>query len=542
MRRRRTTIAVACHTTLPIITTWPLVLHWRTHLPLGSEGVRTVPQFNLWTLQWNAERIAHGWRGYWDAPIFWPLHDSFARSEVQPLTGVLFWVWRGVGGNVGAYNLTLWTLLTLNGLAMSYLARRLGAAFVPALLVGAIAQTLAFVGNELGVIQLVPLFPIWLLAERLVSYRSSPRRGALLGEGAWLGALGLMSGYYALFAIVALLVLVPVLVSRVNPRRGRSVLFDLTIAAAIAFAIAGPLTLAQQSRTSGSGWTETTVLANSARPIDYLQHDNATLPVPWARARNTGQALFPGGFVVALALVGATTAWRIHRRVVAGSLAVMTVTAMLSYGLRMRIGELAPYAWLRDHAAGFDRLRSPFRAAVLVQVMLLILAALGLAWMWRRPAGRVLAVAFAVASVAETVHWDQPTAPAAAVATFDWVRWLGDAPAGPVAMIPFPPTGNVADYEDTTTAMLAGLEHGHPLLNGYTGLFPAEYHDLLDEMRTLSADPNELASLENAGTRYVVLRHGSAGFATISTALRERNWELRFAGATRDIWEFVAPS
>lgn len=525
---------------LPIITTWPLVLHWRTHVPLGSEGVRTVPQFNLWTLQWNADRIAHGWRGYWDAPIFWPLHGSFARSEVQPLTGVVFWTWRNFGGNVGAYNLTLWTLLALNGLAMSWLARRLGAAFVPALLIGGVAQSLAFVGNELGVIQLVPLFPVWLITERLLSYRATPRRGALLGAGAWLGILGLLSGYYALFAVVTLIILVPIFVVG-RGRRWRAVFLDVVLAAGIAFAIAGPTTLAQQSRTAGSGWTEETVLANSARPIDYLQHDDATLPVPWAVTRSSGQALFPGGFAVALALIGVVAGWRCDRRVVIGSVAVAVATAMLSYGLRLHVGDLAPYAWLREHLDGFDRLRSPFRAAALVQAMLLVVAALGLAWMWRRPAGRVLAVAFVVASMAETVHWNQPTAPAAAVASFDWVRWLDAAADGPVAMIPFPATGNVVDYEDTTTAMLAALEHGHPLLNGYTGLFPDEYHDLLAAMRTLP-DASGLAALEDAGARYAVLRHGAEDFDAIGASMRARGWRLRFTGTTRDIWEFDPPS
>jgi len=32
--------------------------------------VPAVPRLNLWTLWWNSERLLHGYRGYWQAPIF----------------------------------------------------------------------------------------------------------------------------------------------------------------------------------------------------------------------------------------------------------------------------------------------------------------------------------------------------------------------------------------------------------------------------------------------------------------------------------------
>jgi len=32
--------------------------------------VPTVPRLNLWTLWWNSERLLHGYRGYWHAPVF----------------------------------------------------------------------------------------------------------------------------------------------------------------------------------------------------------------------------------------------------------------------------------------------------------------------------------------------------------------------------------------------------------------------------------------------------------------------------------------
>jgi hypothetical protein len=502
---------------------------------MGAERVLTVPQFNLWTLQWNADRIAHLYRGYWDAPIFWPLRGTFARSEAQSLTGALFAALRPIGGNVGAYNLTLWALLALNGLAMTWLARRLGAAFVPALLAGALAQTLPFIFNELGVLQLVPLFPLWMMIERLVAYRQRPRWNTLAGAGTWIGAMALISGYYALFTLLALVVLGPVLVIG-RGRRWWRVAADIGVAAVAAAVIALPFLIPQQANTAEERWRERLVYELSARPIDSIQRNDATLPVPWAREYDGGQALFPGGFALALAAVGLCTLAPRHRRVGFGVFAAAVLLWIVSLGLRVDVGGFAPYGFLRDHVAGFDRLRSPFRAAVMTQALLVVLAALGLGWMWRRPAGRVLAIACVVASVAETVHWNQPTGIVPRVARFDWVQWLDDAPEGSVAMVPFPASGSVVDYEATTTAMLAALEHGHPLLNGYTGLFPMQYRDLRHDMEDFP-DATAMDAIGDSGARYLVLRHDFEHFDDARGYLDDFGWQLRFAGDTRDVWE-----
>lgn len=532
-RARRIALAVAFQGLLAIITTWPLATRWRTHLPLGAESVPTVPQFNLWTLQWNAARIPDLFRGYWDAPIFAPTAGAFARSEAQPLTGLLFTVVRPFTGEVGGYNLVLLTMLTLNGLVLALLARRLGADYPAALLAGALGQTLPFVSNELGVLQLVPLFPFWLLLERLVAYRQRPNWVRLADAGAALGALALVSGYYALFTGLVLVVIGPPLV--IGARPWRQLARDVAIAGAIAGAIALPFSLAQQRHTAGSSWSYETVEANSARGTDLVRHDDGTVGVPWAFERDGGQALFPGGVALLLAGIGIAGATRTQRRFVVGAIVAAALLAIVALGLRLHVAGHVPYAFVRDHVPGFDRLRSPFRAAVMTQALLAALGALGLAWLWRRPAGRVLAVAFVVASVIETVHWDQPTSRVPDVAGFDWVQWLDDAPSGVVAMVPFPATGNVGDYDDTTVAMLAGLEHGHPLVNGYTGLFPESYRSLRSEMAWFP-DAATVAMLDEFDVTYVVIRHDWERATTAAVTLPALGYERVFAGATRDVW------
>lgn len=47
-----------------LVSTWPLVLHLPTAVPLGTEQEPTVPIFNIWTLWWTADRVAHGFTHY----------------------------------------------------------------------------------------------------------------------------------------------------------------------------------------------------------------------------------------------------------------------------------------------------------------------------------------------------------------------------------------------------------------------------------------------------------------------------------------------
>src|SRR5258706_9795085 len=82
--------ALALFGATALLVSWPLATRLTTHLPLGSLGSKTVPLFNLWTLEWNLQRIAHAYAGYWDAPIFYPEHAAFALSEPEAVPGLMF--------------------------------------------------------------------------------------------------------------------------------------------------------------------------------------------------------------------------------------------------------------------------------------------------------------------------------------------------------------------------------------------------------------------------------------------------------------------
>jgi hypothetical protein len=153
---------------------------------------------------------------------------------------------------------------------------------------------------------------------------------------------------------------------------------------------------------------------------------------------------------------------------------------------------------------GLDRFRSPFRFAILVQICLIGLAGFGLRLAWRRGHwGCVVALALVAWSLVEPA-----TLPARLASVPDpapaWARWIATQPAGAVAAVPFPEDGGPRAYEGTVTAMLQAFTHRHPLVNGYSGFFPADYLQL---RRAMTRFPNAetLRLLAQEETRYVVV-------------------------------------
>jgi hypothetical protein len=573
----RARVLVPFHALVGIVLTWPLAGHLTDSVPQGIEPVATVPLFNLWTLRWNQQQAGDLFRHYWDAPIFHPTPGSFALSEPQPLTGAFFTPISWLTHNPTlAYNVTLLVILTLNGFAATRLARRMGAAPAPAALAGVLAQALPFVATQLGVLQLVAVFPIFFVLDAVLAWAPAGGRRLAVAIGAWLAATFLTCGYYGLFTVVIVGVAGLGLIRRSWVTWSR--LVELLLAVVVFALLAAPWLVGQARYTDPYHRSEETILGLSAQPVDYarlhpFEHGASTMP--WLQdSGGTAHFLYPGtvllllagaGFVLAFGRAARRSPLAIgadadlvepggepgaeprsedgrdprddlidERRRVLFLVNALSLALVLSLGLRVDIGGFRPYDLLREHVPGYRNLRSPFRFAALAQVLLVPLAAVALdkLWRWRptssaspaalrddvasaarsmtdtaavaeedagvaaRPrrsravgVGAALAILLVVAGVAEASPVPQRLAIVADTSA-DWVVWLRDHPRegelgdGSVAMVPFPENGAVESYEPTAKAMLAGLDHGRPLVNGYSGLFPASYDELEQAMRS----------------------------------------------------------
>jgi hypothetical protein len=464
-------------------------------------------------------------------------------SEPQLLTGVLFALGEGLTHSpVLAYNLSLLLILAANGLAAATWLRRLGLAEGPALLGGLLALTLPFVSNELGVIQLTVLFPLFFTLSALGDLvRRSDLRSAV-ALGGWTAATFLTCTYYGLFLTLFLplgLILWgrrQLLTWRTAGRLGASVL--------VAAVLLLPVIPAQYRLTRGYRHTPATIAQNSAQPIDYLRLGSRAWgrdALPWLQSEGgSGQRLYPGAGLLGLAALGLWVAWRSGRRCWALYLALGAGLAVaFSLGLNLSIGGWRPYTWLQAVYPGWRQLRSPFRLGLWAQICWLGLAGwgFGFIWRWRAPWGRLATFSLVGLSIVEVLVWPArlSVAPADQAA---WVDWLAGQPAGAAAMIPFPSGGRVAAYLPTTTAMLQSLTHGHPLVNGYSGFFPASYDRLQAAMQAFP-DERSLTSLQQMGVTYVVLER-QWWLAQPPAAVQQLNGAMRlmFGDTTAFVYHF----
>lgn len=550
----RARVLAPLYSVLAMVLTWPLAAHLTDSLTYGTERAPTVGLFNLWTLRWNQDQAGHLFAGYWDAPIFHPTASAFALSEPQPLTGLVFTPLSWATGNaVLAANLVTLAILVANGWAAARLARGLGVSAVPAALAGALALGMPFVATQMGVLQLTVVFPLFLLIDAVVRWASGGGgRRAAAEMGLWLAVTFLTCGYYGLFAVVGIGGPAVVLARRSWLSRARAV--DLVVALGVFAVLALPVVVSQAGVTADYARSEDLVRGLSAMPGDFWGLDSrshATGLLPWLHEVRAGQGLYPGTVLPVLGSVGFAVAYGRTQRADAAPAAVEAAAGpdsrpggaadgvdrrrvlvflvagavagrLLALGLNLSIGEWEPYGLLRDVVPGFASLRSPFRFAVLTEVFLVPLAAFALDALWRwRPApgradgsarawGAVAAVAVVVVGVVEVgvvpvpvFRVDQDTQ--------DWAAWLDDQPEGSstsgdgsVAFLPFPADYGVADYEDTTRRMLQALDVGAATVNGYSGLFPADYEELEVAMHTYPNDEAD-ALLSRFGVSYLVV-------------------------------------
>jgi hypothetical protein len=203
----------------------------------------------------------------------------------------------------------------------------------------------------------------------------------------------------------------------------------------------------------------------------------------------------------------------------------LVLALVLSFGARWGIGSFRPYeVILERYWPGFGNARSPYRFAAFVHVFALVFAGVGLEVAWRalgrgRASGRwrgLLLAAAAAAGFLEAVPIEARLErfPLEALGA-SWVEFLAQHPGGAVAMVPPALTGKAEAFEPTTVAMLQGLRHGHPLLNGYSGFFPATADAYIDALKQFP-NPRSKRLLARVPVRYAVVDKAWLGARTAS--------------------------
>jgi len=503
---------------LAVLFTWPLILAPASKL--GALNGPGDPYLNLWILGWDLRTISASpasllTGSIFDANIFHPARQTLTYSDHFLLQALCVWPLYALTHNlVFCYNAVLFGSLVASALAMYAFVRGVTGSAAGAIVAGIIWGFWPFHFAHLGHLQLQALYflPLaFLFLHRLVA---GARHRDAVGLGAMAGLQAVASVYWGVIGGVALAVSALALVLTAGGRGAGMLIRRGLLAACVAFLIVSPVLwpYVQAQQREGFGRNLYEAAQHAATFGSYM-----TAPrVNWLEGSTAGfitarggveTELFVGFTAIALAFVGAVTARRRGQWPLAASaLALVIVGFMLSLGPD---GVRPLYAFLQRWIFGFQAIRAPARFAVMVTFGLALLAAIGtrelqgLRWASTR---RVRLMPIVIVGLLAAEYANHPLA---------WVdapprstpagRWLSQAPQ-PGAVLYLPLTIDI----ENTPFMVESLEHGRPIVNGYSGLRPPFYAALVDAMQGFpSADA--LWTLKDLDVRYVVSPQPIAG-------------------------------
>jgi len=513
---------------LSIAATYPLVTAGATHiaLPRGAGRSATVPLLNIWTLWWNVDRLEEGYRGYWDAPIYYPEPCMFAATEPQTVLGPPAWLLRQVSASwVSVYNLLLLAFLTLNGWIGYQLLRAMRLHAAVALCGGAMMITLPLVHWKLGEFQLISLWGILGTLVALVHFRRHPGPWAAVFLGVAFAVTYSLCCYHGLFLSVLLVgCAAPLLGGRLLERR---TWMWLASAVLVSLLLLAPVLIAQWRFASDHpfSYPDDWIRQLSALPQDYLVAPWGQwlrLPELAAQPQRYAWPLSPGTLKWGAAAIGAVWAVSTRRRRYVGwfLLAWIALSWLLSMGPQVGWGDGSIYSWLASCYPGFARVRSMYRFAFFTQIGIILLAALALQralmllkrWLPSRHRGP-LAVSLILLLGALLCGETWPARPQLLALRgagresrreSHWVDFLAKQGEQTVLMLlPLPPSHDEAAMLRTAQWMYDQTVHHQRMINGYVTVIPRHFVELRETMAGFPS-PEAISALRQRGATHVV--------------------------------------
>lgn len=444
------------------------------------------PLFSMWRIGWVFLQLKGDPRPLFDANIFHPepLALTFSDSMLAPALAGSALMAAGVAPAV-TYNVLMIAGFLTSAVATYLLVVRLTgsprAAFVAGLFYG--FHPYRFEHYSHLELQMTFWMPLALLAlHRFLEERRL--RHAVIAALCLVGQLYSSMYYAVFFALFLPVVLVTLLaLRRINPIRlaGGAVIAGV-LAAALAVPLARAYTAAQPIK---GDRTIEEIAHYSATPSDYLRaHPRSTLwggrlLQPLAGER----ALFPGIVVIVLAIgalvppIGAVRA-----AYIAGGL--------VAFNLSLGVNGLG-YEWLLDVFSPLRGMRVPARSSIILGISLAVLAGFAVQRLLNACASeRARTIAFALVVTAFVIdlrpHLELRPVWPAPPSTYSVIAGRDDAV---LVELPFnssiPRSGPVSALPQ----MYFSIWHGRPLLNGYSGFFPASYDPLLESISSLPGSP-----------------------------------------------------
>ncbi len=503
---------------LAALFTWPQVIH-----PLSvPDNIDAF--FNMWRVSWIAHQVVADPTHLFDANIYYPETGTLLFSDAVLLQGLLALPFLKTGlPAVLVTNALVFAGFVASALGMFLLARELTGRTLPSVL-GAVVFAFApfrfdhYFHLEMGWAQWMPL-ALWAVHRTF----STGRVSSGLLAGLCIALQGYSAVYYVIFLAAGLVVAAPILIWQAHPRMRWPAIRSLALGALFAGVLLAPYMRAYAGAAAATGGRsrEQALYSYAAGPKHYL----AAMPSSVLYGGTLGaigqheKRLFPGFLVLGLAAFSLWPPFDRRR---------LAYVLMLAFAVDVSLAHrgLLP-GWLYDNVFAFRGLRVPPRIGQLGLMAVGVLASFGLARLVevvraRRPTWSS-AVGIAAIAVTCLEYASRPLAlipvdpRPSAVAS-----WLHAQPRGVVAEFPAP--GPVSEGVPEVRYQYASIFHWQPLVNGYSGMYPATYVQWIEAMKAFPDDAS-IAALRERGVTYVVLHeryYGRGEYQRVVRALAER--------------------
>jgi hypothetical protein len=470
---------------------WPLVRDLAHTGPMDRPDGR----LNAWILAWAGPALFESPGRLFDAPAFHPLPDALAFSENLLLPAVVVAPLQRAFGPVLAYNVALLGSLLFSGVAVQLLVRRASGDRLAAFVAGAFFAAGPHRWTRLSHlhVQVTVFLPLALVAlDRF--WESRTLRRALL-VGLMLALQGLSSVYLGAITASALgLAGLVALFAGLRPRDLARLAAGMLLAAVVLWPVTRPYL--RMRAFQGQEFTLETVSSYAATLPSYVAAGTQLWGPLTQRLLDPTElrdTLFPGLAVLVLGILGLASAPPRYRAV---AVVASAVAVVFSLG-----PETAFYRFLHEHLVLVRGVRALARFALVPTLALSVLAGIALA-------GRRRLVVLAALLLMMLESANLPLRLERYAGPSEASRWLAGK-QGAVLVLPL--------AQNDTRAMLDGLAHGRPLVNGDSGFIPRPF-DRAMELLEHGLDEESLRFLRAVDVRHVVGPRPEAG---VPAGLRE---------------------
>ena len=499
--RNRRLAQLALFFALATLHTWPLATDPAHLSRLDNDDTA----FNTWVIAWVAHQLPRDPMHLFDAPIFYPEHDTLAYSEhmiVQSVLGAPL-QWSGVSP-VLVFNLLIWVGMALSGFAMCVVLERWTGSAAAGIVAGCLYAFNAHLLTRFAHLQAMHMefLPGALYAFDRLLQRPAARVAAAFGGLFVLQAL--CSNYTMVLAATALLA---ALIVRPEPWRRDSARLWLTlgVTAVVAALVLVPFLLPYERIRTEQHLSRSIdeVQFYSATWRDYLTTAGRLHLKLWAASFfGDRTSLFPGigGLLLAAGAIASGLAWRDTRARMAIAFGVL--------GFALSFGPALPgYSWLHEHIPLLQGIRAAARWGYLLLIAVAILSGFAVAELRRRCGDRWWwpALAFGLVGL---VTIEAMRAPLALV-RFDGIpaveARLAREDVRAIVVLPLYSRGQL---QRNARYLLDQTRHWRPMINGYSSFVPNSFHERAARLQAFP-DVASVRELRSIGISHVVVERNA---------------------------------